>query len=138
MSGIECAFFGVLGRDAEAKTSQVGKDYLRLNVRTGDGDKAQWVNVTSFDVQAIAAAEKLVKGARVYVEGQIKLDKWTDKDGAERHGLSCLSWHTRLSAIGRNKSRKQDAREDGDEQTTAPLSDQRPRQGHELDDEIPF
>ena len=33
MSGIECAFFGTLGRDAESKVSKTGKPYLRLNVR---------------------------------------------------------------------------------------------------------
>lgn len=44
MSGIEAAMFGALGRDAEAKTSKSGKNYLRLNIRVGDGDAAQWVN----------------------------------------------------------------------------------------------
>jgi hypothetical protein len=41
MSGIEAAFFGSLGRDAEAKTSKNGKPYLRMNVSVGDGDAAQ-------------------------------------------------------------------------------------------------
>jgi single-strand DNA-binding protein len=103
MSGIEAAFFGCLGRDAEAKISKPGKPYLRLNVRVGDGDAVQWVNITCFDPDAIAVADKLVKGARVYVEGSIKLDKWTAADGAERTGLSAMSWHCRLSHIGRNK-----------------------------------
>jgi hypothetical protein len=40
MSNIECAFFGVLGRDGEAKTSKAGKPYLRLNMRVGDGESA--------------------------------------------------------------------------------------------------
>ena len=30
--------FGTLGKDAETKTSAAGKPYLRLNIRTGDGD----------------------------------------------------------------------------------------------------
>jgi hypothetical protein len=33
MSGIEAAMLGVLGRDAESKTSKSGKNYLRLNRR---------------------------------------------------------------------------------------------------------
>jgi single-strand DNA-binding protein len=119
-----------------AKVSQAGKDYLRLNVRTGDGDKVQWVNVTSFDLEAIASAEKLVKGARVYVEGQIKLDRWTDKDGTERHGLSCLSWHTRLSAIGRNKTRQQE-HDDADAMAT-PITRRARERDDDFDSEIPF
>jgi single-stranded DNA-binding protein len=107
MSGIEAAFFGALGRDAESKTSKNGKPYLRLNIRVGEGDAAQWINVTSFDAQAIEMAEKLVKGARVYVEGKLGLDEWTGQDGNKRVGLSCMSWHTRLSQIGRNRPKSE-------------------------------
>ena len=99
---IECAFFGTLGRDAEAKTSKSGKSYLRLNVRVGDGDAAQWVSVMAFDSKAIELADKLVKGANVYVEGRLALDEWTGQDGAKRHGLSVMSFHCRLAQIGRN------------------------------------
>jgi single-strand DNA-binding protein len=132
MSGIEAAFFGALGRDAERRTSaKSGKEFLRLNVRVGDGDAAQWVNVTSFDSDAINVADKFVKGARVYVEGSLKLDKWTGQDGAERHGLSCLSFHTRLTAIGRNKPKREpNGRE-------APAGDPRPSDNFHSD-EIPF
>jgi hypothetical protein len=57
MSNIECAFFGVLGRDGEAKTSKAGKPYLRLNMRVGDGESAVWVGVMAFDTKAIEAAD---------------------------------------------------------------------------------
>ncbi|MET4242721.1 single-stranded DNA-binding protein [Bradyrhizobium sp. RT10b] len=104
---IECAFFGMLGRDAESKVSGSGKRYLRLNVRTGDGDAAQWLNVMCFDADAVEAAEKMVKGARVYIEGKLSLDEWTAQDGSKRHGLTAVSWHCRLSQIGRNKPPRQ-------------------------------
>jgi single-stranded DNA-binding protein len=71
---IECAFFGVLGRDGELKTSKAGKQYLKLNVRVGDGDGAQWVGVMVFGDEAVEIAPKLLKGSRVYIEGSIKLD----------------------------------------------------------------
>jgi single-stranded DNA-binding protein len=100
---IEAAMFGVLGKDAEAKTSESGKNYLRLNLRVGDGQGAQWVNATTFDPDAFATADKMVKGARVYIEGKLSLDEWTGHDGTKRHGLSLMSGHCRLSQIGRNK-----------------------------------
>jgi single-stranded DNA-binding protein len=107
MSGIEAAFFGALGRDAESKVSKSGKPYLRLNVRVGDGDAAQWVSVMCFDEKAIVLAEQMTKGARVYVEGRIEISEWASQDGAQRHGLSCLSWHTRLAQIGRQKLKRE-------------------------------
>jgi single-stranded DNA-binding protein len=104
MSGIEAAFFGALGRDAESKISKGGKPYLRLNIRVGDGDGAQWVSVMVFDQSAIDAVDKLIKGARCYVEGSLSVTEWSGQDGVKRHGLSVMSWHCRLSQIGRNKA----------------------------------
>jgi single-stranded DNA-binding protein len=79
--------------------------------------------------RAIEARDKMLKGARVYVEGKLSLNKWVSQDGVEKTGLSVMSWHTRLAQIGRNK-RKNDngtARHN----THAPLH-------QDLDDEIPL
>ena len=105
---IECAFFGTVARGGESKTSKAGKPYLRLNIRVGEGEAVQWVNVMAFDESAINTADKFVKGARVYVEGRLTLDQW-EKDDEKRAGLSCLSWHCRLSQIGRHKHKRKDA-----------------------------
>jgi single-strand DNA-binding protein len=108
---IEAAFFGSLGRDGELKTSKAGKEYLRLAVRIGDGEGAQWISVAAFDDEAIARADRLVKGASVYIEGTLKLDTWEGKDGALRAGLSVMSWHCRLAQIGKNRPPREGARE---------------------------
>jgi single-stranded DNA-binding protein len=105
MSGIEAAFFGTLGRDAERKVSASGKPYLPLNVRVGDQDGAQWVNAMAFDQNAIDMADRFIKGAKVYIEGRLSVTEWTGQDGKQRHGLSCMAWHCRLSQIGRQKSK---------------------------------
>jgi single-stranded DNA-binding protein len=138
MSGIEAAFFGVLGRDAEVKTSQAGRRYLRLNVRVGDGDSAQWVSAMVFDEQALEAVDRLVKGARVYIEGRISIGEWTGQNGAQRHGLSVLSWHCRLSQIGRNRPRRE--RADGEAKIAAAARRDPVRRSEtaELDDPIGF
>jgi single-stranded DNA-binding protein len=107
MSGIETAFFGVLAADAEQKVSKADRRYLRFRVRVGDGDSAQWVSVMCFGEKAIDVAEQMTKGARVYVEGRIEISKWAGQDGAQHHGLSCLSWHTRLAQIGRQKPKRE-------------------------------
>jgi single-stranded DNA-binding protein len=81
---IECAFIGVLDRDAEVKNSSRGKPYLKLNLRAVGGDDAQWASVLSFDPEAISQAATFVKGARVYIEGRLTLHEWEDQSGAKR------------------------------------------------------
>jgi single-stranded DNA-binding protein len=132
MSAIERAFFGTLGRDGEFKTSQRGKPYLRLNVRTGDGDDADWVSVMSFDDRAIEVRDKMLKGARVYVEGKLSLNKWVGQDGFEKTGLSVMSWHTRLAQIGRNKRKNDNGT--AQHNAHAPIAPQH----KDIDDALPF
>jgi len=129
---IECAFFGSLGKNAEPKTSASGKRYLRLSVRVGDGDAAQWLSVLAFDPEAIEVADKLVQGARVYVEGKLELSEWTGSNGVKRQGLNVLSWHCRLPHIGRNRPRKKPSQEQ------APARKEDERTMDDLNDTIPF
>jgi single-stranded DNA-binding protein len=104
---IEVALFGTLGRDAESKTSKAGKPYLRLNIRCGDGDGAQWISAMVFGDDVDELAPKLEKGSRVYLEGSITLNEWTGQDGEKRAGLSVMSRHCRLAAIGRNRPKRE-------------------------------
>jgi single-strand DNA-binding protein len=126
MSAIEVALFGTLGRDAEPKTSKNGRPYLRLNVACSEGETTTWVGATVFDERAIAVADQLVKGARVYLEGRLSLNEWTAQDGTTRTGLSVMSWHCRLSQIGRAKTKSEKPK-------PAPQSADAP-----FDDEISF
>jgi len=124
---IEVAAFGTLGRDAERKTSKNGRPYLRLNVACGEGDATQWVSATVFDERAIAVTDKLVKG-RVYLEGKLSLNEWTASDGTTRTGLSIMSWHCRLSQIGRAKTKSEKPK---------PAEPAPANVGAEFDDDIP-
>jgi single-stranded DNA-binding protein len=130
---IECAFFGFLAADAEQRTSQAGKAWVRMRVGVGKDDAVQWVSVAVFGKAAEGAAG-LKKADRVYVEGSIKLDTWRGNDGVDRHGLNVAAFkceHTHR--IGRNKRRRKE------EETEAgrPLQ-LTPDTGTELDDAIPF
>jgi len=141
MSGIESAFFGSLADDAQSKVSKAGKTYLRFRVRVGEGEYAQWVGVMCFDPSVIAIADKMMKGARVYCEGRIELDEWTGSDGTKRSGLSCMSFHTRLAQIGRQKVKREDSVSVAG--GSAYSANKRPRSqvqagSSRLDDSLPF
>jgi single-stranded DNA-binding protein len=100
---IDCAFYAVVGRDPELKTSKNGRAYLRLNVRAGNGDAAVWIAVMAFnDVEELAG--RLKKDSKVYVEGAITADAWIDRDGKARASLNVMTWHcVETHRIGRNK-----------------------------------
>jgi single-stranded DNA-binding protein len=129
---IEVAFFGFLAGDAEQRTSQAGKAWVRMRVGVGKDDTVQWLSVAAFGKAAEAAAE-LKKADRVYVEGTIKLDTWRGNDGVERHGLSVAAFKVeRTHRIGRNKPKHTDK----SKPTAEPVRDSADER--ELDDAIPF
>jgi single-stranded DNA-binding protein len=130
---IDCAFFGFLARDAEPRTSQAGKPWVRLSVGVGKDEAVQWLSVAVFGKAAEGAAE-LVKGDRVYIEGTIKLDSWRGNDGNERHGLSVAAFKCEPThRIGRNRPRREDRREEPRQDASAGSIGQAP-----YDDQIPF
>jgi single-strand DNA-binding protein len=123
---IDCAFHGSVVRDAEAKISKSGKPYARFTVRDGEGDAALFVSVMYFGGDCADLAAKATKGTGIYVEGRLSLDRW-EKDGEQRTGLSVMSGHCRVAAIGRNKPERRE-----------PTPDKSKPIGEHLDDEIPF
>jgi single-stranded DNA-binding protein len=138
---IECAFVGVLGRDAEVKSSAKGRQYLKLNLRVAEGDDAQWVSTLSFDPEAIPQAARFMKGCKIYVEGRINMNEWQDQAGGKRFGLAAIANYSRLVAIGRHRRRDDDnggsrqaaaRRQRGDDVRRSSMIPSDP------DDEIPF
>jgi single-stranded DNA-binding protein len=127
---IEAAFF-------ESKVSGAGKRYLRVNVRCGSGDNAQWVNTMVFG-DDVALADRLLKGCRVYVEGSIRVDEWTGADGKHRTGLTCMAAHCRLAEIGRSKPENDRAARTSRSSRRSRAADTAAAAGTFHDDEIPF
>jgi single-stranded DNA-binding protein len=129
---IDVAFYGFLAADAESRTSQGGKAWVRLRCGVGRDDSIQWVSVAVFGKAAEHAAD-LKKSDRVYVEGSIKLDTWRGNDAIERHGLSVAAFRCeRTHNIGRNRAKKD--KEPGEQ---AP-QEQAAAGGTQFDDNIPF
>ncbi len=108
MIGIESAVSGTTTRDVVAKVSAKGRAYVQLNLKIGDGDEAQFVNVLAFDADIIEAAKagKIAKGVMIYAEGRLQIGQWTGNDGRSRLELKMMAHYTRLPEIGRNKPKK--------------------------------
>ena len=89
---------GRLTRDPELRYLQSGTavcDFgvaVSRNYTKASGEKTEevlFVDVTAFGRQAEVVGEFLQKGRPVYVEGRLKLDRWTDQSGQKRskHGV---------------------------------------------------
>src|SRR5690554_8031179 len=84
---------GNLGNDPETRYTQGGMAITKISLATTsvrkdrDGntqENTQWHRVTFFGKLGEIAGEYLRKGSQVYVEGEIRYDKFTGKDGVEK------------------------------------------------------
>jgi len=84
---------GNLGNDPETRYTQGGMAVTKISLATTsvrkdrDGnpqENTQWHRVTFFGKLGEIAGEYLRKGSQVYVEGEIRYDKYTGQDGVEK------------------------------------------------------
>lgn len=87
---------GNLGADPEVRYLDGGAVVAQFNVATTEkytnrnGEKVEqteWFRVELWNEQAKVAEKYLKKGNPVYIEGRLRTEVWTDKDGKERTSL---------------------------------------------------
>ena len=85
---------GNLGNDPEVKYTQGGMAICRISLATTsarkdrDGnqqERTEWHRVVFFGKLGEIAGEYLRKGSQVYVEGELRYDKYTGQDGVEKY-----------------------------------------------------
>jgi single stranded DNA-binding protein len=64
-------------------------------------DLTTWFRVTLWGRQAETASQYLTRGRPVYVEGRLRVEEWTDRDGKARHTLEVHA--TDMQFIGGGK-----------------------------------
>ena len=85
---------GFTGAEAEVRTTQGGKKVAILRVATSrytkkgneKKDYTTWHTVEIWNQATVnwLASKSLPKGAKVFVQGEIRHDRYTDNDGVER------------------------------------------------------
>jgi len=82
---------GYLGRNAEQRFTPQGLAVASFSVATTDKrrdkETTTWFRCTIFGKQAEAVAQYLVKGKLVFVEGQLRQEEYTDKNGVTKTSL---------------------------------------------------
>ena len=92
---------GNLGADPDTRYMPSGDAVTNISLATTESwkdkssgdqqERTEWHRVVFFGRLAEIAAEYLRKGSQVYVEGQLRTRKWTDKQGQDR-------WSTEIVA----------------------------------------
>ena len=90
---------GNLTRDVELSAAKTGLSVARFTIAVNDRKKVgeEWQDdpnyfrVTAFGKLADRNAPSLTKGARVAIDGKLKYDEWTDKEGNKRTSVSIIA-----------------------------------------------
>jgi single-strand DNA-binding protein len=97
MSFNKIIIVGNLGRDPELRYTPQGTPVTSFTLATNEKRKNKqsgewepvttWFRVTLWGRQAETASQYLVRGRSVYIEGRLRVEEWTDRDGKPRHTL---------------------------------------------------
>ena len=92
---------GNLGRAPELRSTSTGSAVCTVTLATSrrwrdresglSEEEVEWHRVVFFDRLAEVAGKFLTKGKQVYVEGRLKTQRWTDKDGIERYSTDVVA-----------------------------------------------
>ena len=92
---------GNLGADPESRFTQSGGQITSIRIATSESwndkqtgekqERTEWHRIKFFGKLAEIAGEYLRKGSQVYVEGALRTDKYTDKDGIERFSTDIIA-----------------------------------------------
>jgi single-strand DNA-binding protein len=110
MSFNKITLVGNLGADPELRYTPQGTPVCSFNLATNErrkdratgenNDITTWFRVTLWGRQAEVAAQYLTRGKPVYIEGRLRVEEYTDRDGKPRHSLEVNG--TDMQFIGGN------------------------------------
>jgi single-strand DNA-binding protein len=96
MSFNKIILVGNLGRDPELRYTAQGTPVCSFTMATNERrkdrngemqDHTTWFRVTMWNRLAETASQYLQKGKAVYIEGRLRVEEYTDRDGKPRHSL---------------------------------------------------
>ena len=101
---------GNLGADPETRYTAGGGAITSIRIATSESwkdkqtgeqqERTEWHRVKFFGRLAEIAGEYLRKGRQVYIEGSIRTDKYTDKEGIERFSTDIIANELQMLGTG--------------------------------------
>lgn len=149
MSFNKIIIVGNLGRDPELRYTPQGTAVCSFSVATSEKrrdkggdmqDITTWFRVTLWGKQAETASKYLTKGKPVYLEGRLRIEEWTDRDGNNRQSLEVNATDMQfIGTGGRSDEYTGESAPDNDydaRSSSASAGDM--NQSAPTDDDIPF
>ena len=136
------------------RTTQGGKQVVTLNIATSESwrdahtgdriERTEWHRIVIWNEGLGKLAEKyLVKGSKVFIEGKLVTNKWTDQAGVDRYSteIHLTPYNGELTFLDSKKSEGRTSGGDAPRERAmagagGPSSDA--PKGQDRDDEIPF
>ncbi len=102
---------GNVGKDPEIRYTQSGEPIANFSLATSENwtdksgqkqEKTEWHRVEVFGKTAQIVRDYVTKGKPLYVEGSIKYDEYTDKDGIKRNvtKIRVSGFNSRIVLLG--------------------------------------
>jgi single-strand DNA-binding protein len=141
MSFNKIILVGNLGRDPELRYTPQGTPVCSFSLATNERrrdragentDVTTWFRVTLWGRQAETASQYLTKGRPVYIEGRLRVEEWTDRDGKQRHTLEVNATDMQFIGGGRGEEAGAPAAR------AAAAGEPAPEPTDSTDDDIPF
>jgi single-strand DNA-binding protein len=120
---------GNLGADPEVRYTGGGTAVCSLSIATSESwtdkqsgekqERTEWHRVKLFGKLAEIAGEYLKKGRQVYIEGSLRTDKYTDKQGVERYSTDIVANELQMLG-GHGEGGKQESSAPRQRQANAP------------------
>lgn len=147
---------GNLGSDPEVRYLESGSAVAKFNIATTESytnksgervDNTEWHRIELWEGLAKVAEKYLKKGNQVYIEGRIRTDSWTDKEGQQRTGVTIRANSMTLLGGPASSNSGGDNSNQGYSQPSTPKANQAPRSPDPIppsmasgsdDDDLPF
>lgn len=142
---------GHLGKDPEARIFQSGGEIVNMSIATSErwkdrssGDqkeRTEWHNIVVMNDGLVKVAKQyLRKGAKVYIEGQLRTRKWQDNAGVDRYSTEIVLGAFNSALVLLDRREADPGRHDYSSYDSGRSSSRAGagRPADDLDDDVPF
>ena len=141
---------GRLGSDPEIRVSQDGNKIARFSVATSESwndkntnekkEKTEWHRIVVFSKGLAQVIENYVKkGSQVYLEGQLRTNKYTDQAGIEKFSteVHLTNYNSEFKMLD-SKNDSPALNSPNVENSTNNKSNNSPSETFDIEDDVPF